>query len=299
LRTFFKSFNLIWRKDAVAYYTHLGDDVIDHLHEGYVNDSKPLWLNLGYWKEARTYPEACVAMVELLGMRAELQASDRILDVGVGFAEQDFALLDRFGVAHITGIDITPIHVEKGRARVSRRGLDDRIDIRLGCATKMELPEVSFDKILALECAFHFNTRDCFLREAYRKLKPGGTIALADMIPRPGKSKGLFTRVGRKYGSIPEANHYDRDEYARRLATAGYEGIVVESIREHVYPGMAKYIRERVCGRKLEEVIVEVTDDDRERCRGVSIWERTSGLSDYVIATGRKPAGTNGTAERG
>jgi len=240
------SFSLMRQKDAAAYYTMLGDDVIDFMNERYVDNSKPLWLNLGYWKVARTYPDACVAMVELLGTRAGLQPGDRVLDVGVGFAEQDFVLLDRFKVSHITGIDITPVHVDKGRERVAKRGLEKQIDIRLGSATAMEFPDASFEKVLALECAFHFDTRDQFMREAFRVLKPGGSIGLADMLPNPGKKSNLTTRFGRKCGHYPEANYYDREEYPRRLAAAGFGDVLVESIREDVYPAMAKYSRQRV-----------------------------------------------------
>jgi microcystin synthetase protein McyJ len=295
-RSVIRSFTLMRQNDAAALYTLLGDDVIHFLHEGYANEAKPLWLNLGYWKDARTYPDACRALVDLLGTRVGLTASDRILDVGVGFAEQAFVLLDRFRVSHITGIDITPIHVERGRERVTRRGLDHQIDLRLGSATALDFPEGCFDKVLALECAFHFDTRDGFLREAYRVLKPGGTIALADMLPTPGQGVGLLRRWGRKCGHIPEENWYDRDEYARRLAAAGYGDIRVESIREHVYPGHAKYMWERIGGRKaIEEVVVDVTEDDRACCRGVSLWETTSGLSDYVIVSARKPSSPDST----
>lgn len=289
-RTVVRSFGLIRQKDAAAYYTMIGDDVIDFMNEGYVDNSKPLWLNLGYWKTARTYPDACVAMVELLGARAGLDPADRVLDVGVGFAEQDFVLLDRFKVSHITGIDITPVHVDKGRARVARRGLAGQIDVRLGSATAMEFPDASFDKVLALECAFHFDTRDQFMREAFRVLKPGGTIALADMLPTPGRKSGLTTVFGRKYGHIPKANYYDREEYPGRLVTAGFGDVFVESIREDVFPAMAKYVRQRVQEKKtMNEVVVEVTEEDRAQCRGVSLWERATGLGDYVIVSARKP----------
>jgi microcystin synthetase protein McyJ len=291
--TVVRSFGLMRQKDAAAYYTMLGDDVIDFMNDGYVDNSKPLWLNMGYWKDARTYPDACVAMVELLGTRAGLQPSDEVLDVGVGFAEQDFVLLDRFKVSHITGIDITPVHVDKGRDRVAKRGLEKKIDIRLGSATAMEFPDASFEKVLALECAFHFDTRDQFMREAFRVLKPGGTIALADMLPNPGKKPGLKTAFGRKYGHFPEANYYDREEYPRRLAAAGFGDVLVESIREDVYPAMAKYIRQRVEGKKkMDEVVVEVTEDDRAQCRGVYLWERVTGIADYVIVSARKPLDT-------
>jgi microcystin synthetase protein McyJ len=288
-RTIAASFTLLRQRDAAAYYTLMGDDVIDFMNQGYADASKPLWLNLGYWKDARTYPAACAAMVNLLGARAGLGPGDRVLDVGFGFAEQDFVLLDRFGVAHVTGIDITPVHVEKGRERVARRGLERRIDLRLGSATAIDCPGGAFDAVLALESAFHFDTRDGFLREAYRVLKPGGRIALADMLPCPGSHYGFLTRLGRMYSHTPEANRYDHVEYARRLAAAGYVDGRVESIREHVYPGMAKYIRERARGKTIEGAVVEVTDDDRATCRGVSLWERTTGNSDYVIASARKP----------
>jgi microcystin synthetase protein McyJ len=196
-------------------------------------------------------------------------------------------------VSRITGIDITPVHVAKGRERVAKRGLEKQIDIRLGSATAMEFPDASFDRVLALECAFHFDTRDQFVREAFRVLKPGGTIALTDMLPTPGEKSRLTTTLGRKYSHIPEANYYDRQEYPRRLAAAGFSDILVESIREDVYPGMAKYSRQRVVGNKrMDEVVVEVSEDDRAQCRGVEIWERGTGLTDYVMVSARKPLDT-------
>ena len=288
-----RSLTLVRQKDAAAYYTTLGDDVIDFMNEGYVDDSKPLWLNLGYWKEARTYPDACVAMVELLGTRGGLQPGDEVLDVGVGFAEQDFVLLDRFKVSRITGLDITPVHVDKGRERVAKRGLERQIDIRLGSATAIEFPDASFDRVLALECAFHFDTRDQFVREAYRVLKPGGSISIADMLPVPGKKSSRATAFARRYGHIPEANLYDREEYSRRLSAVGFDDVLVESIRHDVFPGMANYSRQRIVGnKKMDEVVVEVSEDDRAQCRGVEIWERGTGLTDYVIASARKPLDT-------
>jgi microcystin synthetase protein McyJ len=290
MRSAARSLTLVMQTDAAGYYTHLGDDVIDCMDGGFADPFKPLWLNLGYWRDARTYPDACRALAELLGARAGLGPGDRVLDVGAGFAEQDFVFLDRFGVAHIDAVDITQAHIEKGRERVARRGLEGRIDLRLGSATALGFPDACFERVLALECAFHFDTRDRFFREAYRVLRPGGTVALTDMLPVAARRYGPLAWFGRRYGHWPEANRYGREEYARRLAAAGYIEVAVESIREHVYPGMAQYIRRRVRGREgIGDVVVDVTDDDRARCRGMALWERVVGVSDYVIASARKP----------
>jgi microcystin synthetase protein McyJ len=54
---------------------------------------------------------------------------------------------------------------------------------------------------------------------------------------------------------------------------------------------MANYSRQRLEGKKkMGEVVVEVSEDDRAHCRGVEIWERGSGLTDYVMVSARKPS---------
>ena len=56
---------------------------------------------------------------------------------------------------------------------------------------------------------------------------------------------------------------------------------------------MAKYARQRVAEKKkMDEVVVEVSEDDRAHCRGVEMWERGTGLTDYVIVSARKPLDT-------
>ena len=92
----FEALKMLRSKDPSYYYTVLGDDVILSLNENFEDPSKPLWLNLGYWKDAQTYPDACRAMVIKLGEAAELQSTDTVLDLGCGFGEQDALLVEQF-----------------------------------------------------------------------------------------------------------------------------------------------------------------------------------------------------------
>jgi hypothetical protein len=121
-----------------------------------------LYLNLGYWAEARTIDEACEAMVELVGRTAGLTSADEVVDVGFGFAQQDIYWTRRFAPRRIIGVNIAPEQVRLARARVRKLGLEERIDLREGSATATGLPDACCDVVTAVECAFHFETRERF-----------------------------------------------------------------------------------------------------------------------------------------
>src|SRR5262245_1576134 len=155
---------LLLRGDVSAFYANLGDDLIPFRDEGFADPEKPLWLNFGYWREARTFPDACVALVRYVAEVAELGPRDEVLDVRCGYAEQEFVWVRERYVAHVVGLDATPVHVDVARSRVAAASLERRIAVGLGDACRMPFATGGFDKVTALECAFHFQTREAFLK---------------------------------------------------------------------------------------------------------------------------------------
>jgi ubiquinone/menaquinone biosynthesis C-methylase UbiE len=212
---------------------------------------KGLYLNLGYWEQARTIDEACTAMARLVAETAAMGPSDDVVDVGFGFADQDILWTELFAPRHITGLNVTSSQVRVARARVRRRGLADRIALLEGSATDMPLAAASCDIVTALECAFHFDTRERFFGEAFRVLRPGGRLVLADVIRnapataplRCALQEATWNTVARKF-SIPQANADSRDTYAGKLRGMGFDEVRVTSIREHVFPGWHRALAE-------------------------------------------------------
>lgn len=209
-----------------------------------------LYLNLGYWKEAKTIDEACVAMARLVSDTADFRPEDSVVDVGFGFGDQDMYWVDTHNVKKITGLNITPSQVKLACQRVAERGLSDRIALMEGSATQMPLADGAYDKVVGVECAFHFDTREDFFREAMRVLKPGGRLALADVIQND-PVEGWFARRMQvstwnsfvtKY-SVPTANADSRASYAEKLKAAGFTNVSVTSIWDHVYPGLHHYMK--------------------------------------------------------
>lgn len=259
-----------------------------------VATERALYLNLGYWTGGeQTLDEACDALADLVARRAGIGPGDRVLDVGFGFADQDIRWLETCRPAHILGLNITRSQVEVARRRVDERGLADRIDLREGSATAMPLASGSVDTVLALECAFHFRTREGFFAEAWRVLRPGGRLVTADIIPMP-RAGGWRPRLKQRWSwglvagkfSIPAENAYTRAEYLDRLGRQGFVGVRVESIRDRVYAPLHDYLS------RHPEVVARLHPAVRLPARltlGLSPHTLYAGL-DYVLAVAEKPA---------
>lgn len=289
IETALKSPRMFLSPTPEQYYEYLGDDVVEGRHERFVDPNKPLWLNLGYWKTARTYPEAAAALATQLAEFAALGPNDHLLDVGFGFAEQDLFWLERYDVRRITGVNITAMQVQRANERVQARKLGDRIDLRVGSATQLDFEANSFDKVTALECAHHFDSRQQFFEEAFRVLRPGGRLATADGIGSAGDPPlGFVNRLALKRWCVPLTNVYDSAEYTRRLEAIGFRNVRAQSIRNYVFPGCLKYHALRNSGVALQDAAIELTQDEIDRCDGLELFKIT-GLTDYVLFSADKP----------
>ena len=130
------------------------------------------------------------------------------LDLGAGTADLSIAVIGRSGPGtRIIGMDITPEMLELGRTKIARLGLQDRIELRVGDAEAIDLPDNSVDG-----CCSAFTVRNLTdirqgFREMLRVVRPGGRVVCLEISHPPGRIFGslfnfYFYKLAPLFGTV-------------------------------------------------------------------------------------------------
>lgn len=248
-------------------------------------------LNFGYWDGTTADQQnAARALVHEVARLADLQSGESLLDVGCGFGAAALMFQQQYEVSKVVGVNVTEHHLEFARASAEERGVQDTVSFRFGDATRLPFDDQSFDKVIALESAFHFDSREAFLGEAARVLKPGGRLTLADVVPLQPKKGQIRKYVASKLWLVPPANNYGPDEYAHKLQEAGFEHIELRSVGDEVYPGYVDWTLSPENLKRLNQQL-GVTKATLYRWQTQLLGSLfQSGQLDYFLISASKPA---------
>lgn len=125
------------------------------------------------------------------GMRewACSRATGDVLEIGVGTGRN----LEYYSPEiHLTGLDLSPEALEIGRRRA--RSLKRDVDLRIGDAQNLNLPDGSFDTVVSTLTMCSIPDYRAALAEVLRVLRPGGHLVMVEHVRSP--STGV--RVGQR-----------------------------------------------------------------------------------------------------
>ncbi|TNY17409.1 S-adenosyl-L-methionine-dependent methyltransferase [Rhodotorula diobovata] len=226
------------------------------------------WFNMGYWPRTQlssssssSFAAAAADLCRLVARAAHLGPNQRICEVGYGSGDSTLLLEREFRPARYLGLtSLASQHATAGESpflRAQAAGLPtDRIQLRHGdAATDLASePADSFDAVLAVDCAYHFNTRVAFLSHAQRILRPGGSLALTDLLlaaPPPPSSSSLLSslitplllRTLLLVARAPWHNFVQPATYRAELVAAGFDPASIElrDVSDAVWPGFCHF----------------------------------------------------------
>ncbi|MBU8540069.1 class I SAM-dependent methyltransferase [Falsiroseomonas tokyonensis] len=193
--------------------------------------------------------------LELLDL-AEIRPGMRVLDAGCGFGGTIATLEERVERLDLVGLNIDPRQLQRA-ARLAAPRPDSRIGFVAADACTLPFADASFDRVLAVECIFHFPSRRAFLAEVRRVLRPGGVLVLSDFVPSP-----FFAPFGRlpKLKALQRINVLGECDtsctasgYRRLAALAGLRVATLRDITRHTLPTYAflKYLARHHGGSRL------------------------------------------------
>jgi len=254
------------------------------------SDSPPVteWLNMGYWKDAKTFPEACKALALKMILAADPKEGGTIMDVGHGTGESLLLLLSDPSIprpSHLIGITSLDIHYRRSRDRVDKFQATHQNKVSVDLhhrdavfdgATHNTHPlnpssPITFNSILALDCAYHFNTRHKFLEQSFQKLAPdGGSIALADICFSPSS----FQMITSMLNLIPKHNQISLEDYVEKMTQIGYVDVNLEDVTSEVFPGFVSFLKSRGWAWWVFGSVID--------------WYSSMGAR-FVIVSGRRP----------
>jgi arsenite methyltransferase len=160
---------------------------------------------------------------------AQLHAGETVLDLGSGGGIDVLLSAKRVGpTGKAYGLDMTDDMLALARENQKQSGIAN-VEFLKGEIENIPLPDNSVDVIIS-NCVINLSAdKDRVLKEAFRVLKPGGRLAVSDVVTR-GKipeeiRKSMLLWVGCIAGALTDV------EYVSKLTKAGFDNIDLEPTR--------------------------------------------------------------------
>ncbi|PYR80722.1 MAG: arsenite S-adenosylmethyltransferase [Acidobacteria bacterium] len=161
----------------------------------------------------------------------DLAAGQTVLDLGSGGGIDVLLSAKRVGPSgKAYGVDMTDDMLALARENQRKAGATN-VEFLKGTIEAIPLSDASVDVIIS-NCVINLSSdKDQVLREAFRVLRPGGRLAVSDVVSRGPVSDEIRSSVECWVGCI--AGALDHDDYTGKLRNAGFEDVAIEPWREY------------------------------------------------------------------
>jgi arsenite methyltransferase len=199
---------------------------------GELSGCDPITKNLYDEAEKAALPEKAVAASLGCGnptALAKLQPGEIVLDLGSGGGIDVILSAKRVGpTGKAYGLDMTEEMLALARENQRKAGIEN-VEFLKGAIENIPLPDNTVDVIIS-NCVINLSgDKDRVLSEAFRVLKPGGRLAVSDVVVRGQVPADIRKSMELCVGCI--AGALEENEYRAKLARAGFASIDVEPTR--------------------------------------------------------------------
>ena len=185
---------------------------------------------------------------------AQLNPGEVLLDLGSGGGIDVLLSAQRVGpTGKAYGLDMTDEMLALANENKRKAGAEN-VEFLKGEIENIPLPDNSVDVIIS-NCVINLSAdKDRVLREAFRVLKPGGRLAISDVITRGAISDEIHRSVLLWVGCV--AGALDENDYRAKLVSAGFGEITIEPTRIYRVDDAREFLS--AAGADLEAIAPQV-----------------------------------------
>lgn len=194
-------------------------------------------IHFGYYDEhAKNHHDALANLNRVMADLVDIGPQDRVLDAGCGQGGSAAWLAEQRG-SRVVGITPVASQVRLAQAFLQKRGVSDQVGIELGDYTATTFPDASFDVVWACESLCHAPDKLLFYHEAFRILRPGGRLVIAEYIRASDQPTALQRLRDWLNGwAIPALD--SRAEHLYHARCAGFDAIALQDVTANVAPSL-------------------------------------------------------------
>ncbi len=160
---------------------------------------------------------------------AELNPGESVLDLGSGGGIDVLIAAEKVGpTGKAIGLDMTPEMIQRANASAKKLGLSN-VEFKLGEIEKIPLPDNSIDAAIS-NCVINLSPDKArVFQEVFRVLKPGGRLAISDIVLNGELPESIKHNLEAWTGCI--AGALQEEDYLQKITDAGFTDVRIESKR--------------------------------------------------------------------
>src|SRR5258705_3338912 len=279
-----------YHKKIVEYY-----NVTENAYKDSWDLENSLAIHYGYWdKKVRSFRGSLIRMNEVMAEAAVITGNDKVLDAGCGIGGSSIFLATKLG-CQVTGISLSERQVQQAMLNAQKRGVGDKVDFKVMNYCDTGFDEGIFDIVWGCESICYASDKNKFISEAFRLLRPGGRLVVADGFVSNFENNDQ--PVIRQWLDGWQVNYLETPQrFSQFMKDAGFTDINYKDISEYASRSSLRLLRFYYLAtlyliwKKLSysERSTEMQRKNIRACRH-QYYGMKRGLWQYGLFSGKKP----------
>lgn len=207
-------------------------------------DHYQIWWNLkrshavhyGYWDvNTRSFTDALQQTNRVMAYLVDIHAADKILDAGCGVGGAALFLATQYQ-CEVWGITLSEKQLHLAQQLATQSPVEKKLHFSLQDFTRTNFESNAFDVLWGCESTCYASPKSDFIAEAYRILKPGGRMIIADYFELPA-AKSDPNQYMKKWGDLWAIQEFHSAvNFTEKLQQQGFEIAVNQNVTQQITP---------------------------------------------------------------